>query len=153
MIYDKIANLPQYAFLNPRMASCVTDLMAGLDEETDGTQADFAKNRIEFATAERNEKRFEAHRKYIDVHVVLEGTEYVEVTHVDNLTNATEYDSESDYLLGDASSTCVFGGYLEPGSFLICFPEDAHRVGPNMRASILRCIPLMTTPGMSTASG
>lgn len=129
MIYDKIANLPMYAFLNPRMASCVADLLSGSEGEAGETHEDFAKNRIEFATAARTEKRFEAHRSYIDVHVVLEGAEYVEVTHVDNLTNATEYDSELDYLLGDSSSSSGFGGYLEPGYFLICFPEDAHRVG------------------------
>jgi len=128
MIYDKITNLPQYAFRNPRLASCVADIMSKLQGEAEDN-GDFAKNTISFETVSKAEKRFEAHRKYIDIHIVLEGREYVEVTHADNLTNVTGYDGERDILFGDAAAPATFGGYLQQGYFLVCFPEDAHLVG------------------------
>lgn len=128
MIYDKIANLPNYSFHNPRFASCVRDIVSNLEGEAAAT-GDFAKKKLVFETAAKEEKRFEAHKRNIDIHIVLEGHEYVEVTHADNLINATEYDSEHDYVLGDAAAASTFSGYLQPGYFLICFPDDAHKVG------------------------
>jgi biofilm protein TabA len=60
---------------------------------------------------------------------VLEGQEYVEVSHIEYLSNLTDYDSEHDIQFGDVAAHHSFKGYLEPGCFLVCFPEDTHLVG------------------------
>lgn len=128
MIYDKISNAGQYAFVNTRLMSAVEDMRLNLLGEARETN-DFKKNYNAFSTTPKEEKRYEAHKKCIDIHIVLEGREYVEVSNVECLTHTTEYDLESDIYFGDVTSDLKFKGYLEPGYFLICFPEDTHLVG------------------------
>lgn len=66
---------------------------------------------------------FEAHRKDIDIHYVVEGEERFGYAHVDTLEPISEYNEEKDYILlsGEASYFT-----LRPGDFCIAFPEDAH---------------------------
>lgn len=135
MIYDKITNLDQYAFTNPRLMEAVQDIKNSLREMMFAT-TNFTKNQITFTTSPKAEKRFEAHKKYIDIHLVLEGREYVEVTNIECLSNQTEYDSQSDIYFGDIASDLKFTGYLEEGYFLICFPEDTHLVGAHEHSPI-----------------
>ncbi len=68
-------------------------------------------------------KCFEAHRKYIDIHYVVEGEERFGYAHVDRLKPMTDYDEKEDYqlLTGEASFLL-----LRPGDFCITYPEDAH---------------------------
>ncbi|MFX3631489.1 MAG: YhcH/YjgK/YiaL family protein [Candidatus Pristimantibacillus sp.] len=128
MIYDKLSNMKLYAFPNSRLMNCMQDILLNLYSESDEA-IDFKKNHIMFTTTPKGEKRFEAHQRYIDIHIVLEGREYVEVSNIELLTDATTYNSESDIYFGDVASDVKFKGYLEPGYFLICFPEDTHLVG------------------------
>lgn len=68
---------------------------------------------------------FEAHRRYIDVHLVLAGEERIDAQFVGALPERP-YDEEGDCLLfeeGEAAATCV----LKPGCFSVCFPDDAHK--------------------------
>lgn len=132
MIYDKIENLGQYIFDNKRLNSAIQDITSGLIEK-DNVSEDFQKNNITFHTTSLSEKRYEAHKKYIDIHIVLEGKEYVEVANVQLLANKSEYDSENDIFFGDVTSDSKFCGYLEKGYALICFPEDTHLVGAHKR--------------------
>ncbi|OAB46428.1 YhcH/YjgK/YiaL family protein [Paenibacillus antarcticus] len=128
MIYDKISNAGLYTFENPRLQSAVEDMRMGLYVEAIESK-DFKKNIISFTTKPKEENRYEAHRKFIDIHIVTDGREYVEVSNVECLSNLTEYNPESDIYFGDVTSDIKFKGYLEPGYFLICFPEDTHLVG------------------------
>ncbi|MFR3272854.1 MAG: YhcH/YjgK/YiaL family protein [Slackia sp.] len=70
--------------------------------------------------------RFEAHRRYIDVQMVLEGQERIDVQFVDAL-EAEPFDEEADnmFLDGAAAASVV----MTPGTFVACFPEDAHKPG------------------------
>lgn len=135
MIYDRITNVGLYAFENPELAAAVRDIRSNLLGDA-AEAGGFKKNRITFTTVPLTEKRFEAHKKYIDIHIVLEGREYVEVSHIDCLSDRTEYKEESDIIFGDVASDRKFCGYLERGSFLVCFPEDTHLVGAHVNDEI-----------------
>ncbi len=68
-------------------------------------------------------KAYEAHRKAIDIHFVIDGAEDIGVGIIDNYPATCEYNEEGDYQF--------FGGRinrveLKPGDFLIAFPEDGH---------------------------
>ena len=83
-------------------------------------------NFLEYDTHSSAEGMTEAHRVYIDVMYLVEGTEVVYVKPVHRLQKVTrEYDARIDALLaeidGDSSEI-----RLMPGDFLILFPEDAH---------------------------
>ncbi|MBS4218532.1 YhcH/YjgK/YiaL family protein [Bacillus sp. FJAT-49711] len=128
MIYDKLENLAQYTFSNQKLMSAIHDITSGLIEK-ESKSDDFQKNKIKFTTTFLKEKRYEAHKNYIDIHIVLEGKEYVEVANIQELMNETEYDRDNDIFFGDITSENKLCGYLKKGYALICFPEDAHLVG------------------------
>lgn len=68
----------------------------------------------------------EAHRKYVDVMLLLEGEEAIYVKPVSELAEITkEYDPACDALLAkvDLDAAKIV---LTPGRFVVFFPEDAH---------------------------
>ncbi|UBL06982.1 YhcH/YjgK/YiaL family protein [Clostridium perfringens] len=74
--------------------------------------------------AKNKEDRFwEGHKKYIDVHVVFSGRERIDLNFKENL-EFKEFVEKDDFLSfdGKENSTVV----LEEGDFLICYPEDIH---------------------------
>ncbi|MFC5704155.1 YhcH/YjgK/YiaL family protein [Cohnella faecalis] len=127
MIYDKIANADLYAFRHAGLSGAMEDLKINQLGNADSTL--FQKNTSQFVTVPLSEKQYEAHKKYIDIHVVLEGKEYVEISHIGCMTNETAYDETRDIWFGDVAAESKFQGHLEPGYFLVCFPEDTHLVG------------------------
>ena len=80
-------------------------------------------NIVEYETCEKEERFWEAHKKYIDIHLMLEGSEIIDVAFIENLTQK-EYQEKEDFLPldGEASSSIK----LQKGDFLVCYPEDAH---------------------------
>ena len=67
----------------------------------------------------------EAHRTYIDVHILLEGEERIGWKSIDDVQNETKpYDADTDCALyAEPASTYID---LRPGEFLIVYPEDPH---------------------------
>ena len=72
---------------------------------------------------EGNKKLFEAHRKYIDLHYIFEGTEQFGYANVQTLKPVTEYSEADDYILLEGEVNRIT---LREGDFVIAFPEDAH---------------------------
>ena len=67
----------------------------------------------------------EVHREYIDIHVLLDGEEFIGWKPLCDVVDEQKSYSSSDdcALYGDAFSTPI---KLSPGQFLIVWPEDAH---------------------------
>lgn len=67
----------------------------------------------------------EVHRIYIDVHILLEGTERIGWKAIEDVKQEIKpYDKEGDCALyADPSTTWVD---LLPGQFMIVYPEDPH---------------------------
>lgn len=66
---------------------------------------------------------FEAHRRYLDIHIMLQGEERVDVSHPDDLSM---FESSGDFYAyrGEPQYSMV----LRPGDFLVVFPGDAHQI-------------------------
>lgn len=68
---------------------------------------------------------FEAHKRYIDVQLILEGEEIIGYESADRLTLTREYDESADYML-----YALGGEYdkirLTRGDFVILFAEEPH---------------------------
>ena len=131
MIYGTLKNKDRIKGLNPRIDR-VLDFASGVcaDNFAKGkAELDGERLFINFAEYDTHEKKgalTEAHRKYIDVFVMVEGEETVYVKPTDRLTEVTkEYSEDIEALLaltdGDASAI-----NLTVGDVLILFPEDAH---------------------------
>jgi len=83
-------------------------------------------NLVELTTAPSNSNKFEAHKKYIDIHVIIEGEELMEFSNINNLTQVTQYDDTGDYSLY-ISDKCENHIICHPGDFYLVYPEDAHK--------------------------
>ncbi len=80
----------------------------------------------EYATKPASACRFEAHKRYIDVHVMVEGCELIESQDI-ALCQADPFDDEADFTLLDGP--CAVQVKLVPGAFAVYFPQDAHKPG------------------------
>ncbi len=80
----------------------------------------------EMETKHAAEKDFELHRKYLDVHVVLEGEELLGYEDITNFKPKEEFNEEKDIqmLIGDGQYVTI-----KPGMFCVVFPHDAHKPG------------------------
>lgn len=144
MILDKITNHASYSS-EPKLDKVLT-YMAGVTADTfpegqvklDGDQA--FVNPVCFTTKPESECLYEAHRRYADVHFIVEGVERIVVSDIDAVTVHTPYSEEKDI----GFHTCDEGTVvtLHPGEFLVCYPQDAHKVaiGPDGPAPVKKLV-------------
>ena len=74
-------------------------------------------------------KSFEAHRRYLDIHYVIEGEELIGVAPVGECPELQAYNETDDYALyGDpADAARVTWVYLKEGELCMTPPADAHK--------------------------
>jgi len=72
----------------------------------------------------REGARLEAHRRYIDIQLTLEGLEEIGWLPLAACEPRSDFDAEKDIVFFDASPRVWLP--VPPGSFAIFFPEDAH---------------------------
>lgn len=83
-------------------------------------------NPVSFISKEEKECVYEAHKKYIDIHYIIEGTERIATADVCELQVKTPFCEEKD--IGFFTGTESGSYLLRPGEFMVCFPSDAHKV-------------------------
>ena len=78
-----------------------------------------------YQTKDAGDVLFEAHRKFIDIQLLLEGRELIGWAHVGSLESQGGYLEEKDVEMfqGDSPGAIV----LESGWFAIFMPEDGHQ--------------------------
>ncbi len=131
MIYDTLNNAEQYKGLNADIDKVLEAAKAFTPENfpegpimLDGK--DVYMNMAKYETYGTDKALVEAHQKYIDVFVMIEGSEIVYVKDVNCLTKITKpYDPSCDALLANYNEGAS-AIRMVPGSFLILFPQDAH---------------------------
>lgn len=134
MIFDSLKNAEQYAALNERINKVFEaaknynsdNFVKGrVDIDGDTIYMNFA----EYETKNKADAIAEAHKKYIDVMCMIEGTETIYVKDTAKLSNVThEYTEEKEALLADLDDDMT-PVRLDAGSFVILFPQDAHAPG------------------------
>lgn len=83
-----------------------------------------------YTTVEETTHHFEAHRQYIDIHVLLSGEEQIQYAPLADMTTHTPYVDNDDYaLFTQAAGAGVRHLVLVPGFAAVFYPEDAHRPG------------------------
>ena len=133
MIATPLAYLGRYKPLSPNLAKAISWLEAGgwdaLPEgrhEIAGTEVYALVSRYNSKTPE--DARYETHRDYIDIQVVVSGQEIVEARTAEGLVVSVPYKPDIEYFATPEPGTC-HKLLLSPGTALIFFPEDAHRPG------------------------
>ena len=129
MIFGNIQNLGEYPFLEDQIKECFNyakehDLMSYEkgSHEIDGDR--LFVNVVEYTTTTAEERFWEAHRQYLDLHLMLRGTEQIDLNFIQNM-DVKEFVEKDDFLPmdGEKNSSVI----LRDGDFLICYPSDGHR--------------------------
>ena len=139
MIADSLANAALYERVHPGLAAAFAYL-AAFDPATPDGKHPIDGDRIvatvqRYATKPEAEKRWESHRRFLDVQFIVSGHERIGYAHVNALAGATPYDEAKDIVYyadaPDRTGTLA----MEPGHFAIFLPDDGHRPGVAAGAS------------------
>ena len=128
MIVAKISNKSEYYGIHPELDKAL-DLLTPeflANAPLEKTLLDGEKlfvTRFQLQTVPFEETFYESHKKYLDIQIVTEGRERVDIAHPDGLTLTEHHDDFYGYT-GEADQTVI----LTPGTFLVVFPGDAHRL-------------------------
>lgn len=129
MIFGNINHLEEFGFLEDSVKKCFAylkdhDLMSYEKgtHEIDGER--LFVNVVEYTTTAAENRFWEAHKDYLDVHVMLKGQEQIDVNFIQNM-ELKEYVKKDDFLPmeGEKNASVV----LREGDFLVCYPSDGHR--------------------------
>ena len=130
MIYAKNKDALSYRGIHPNLDLALEHITeeylatVGYDRvELKGS--DVYATRFTYETIPAEESFFEAHLNYLDIHIMLEGSERVEIAPPEKLTEFDRVEANDFYAYrGEGDYKLV----LSPGDFLVVFPNDAHRI-------------------------
>lgn len=126
MIIDRLENLETYDIVTPE----VLDFVKGLKVTTpvgryDITEKIYANVEV-YQTKSELECTLEAHRKFIDIQLLLCGEERINFIDIDGLKVVKNYDCKKDILFFKRPKTELNKLYLNGTNFAIFYPNDAH---------------------------
>ena len=79
-----------------------------------------------YETKARADAKLETHQTYVDIQLLLSGSESLEVFPKNGLTVSEPYDAEKDAEFYQPPAEAPIKLTLNPGQFVVFFPEDAH---------------------------
>lgn len=127
MITDKLKNLAKYNIVSHEIVDFLNNLSAqsdiGHNEICEGAYA----NIDEYCTKPIKNCKFEAHKKYIDIQMLLQGSEELDYISVDGLQVSEEYDEKRDVMFFKNPSKTPDTLQLDPFKFALIYPHEAHR--------------------------
>ncbi len=132
MIFDKLEKLRQYDVVSDKVLNFLFNLdenkPAGHYEIDDEAYA----NIDVYETKEYDICFPEAHKRYIDIQMLLSGEERLDFANISELSIKDDYDEERDIMFfhnPEKMNTL----YLKKGYFALLYPTDAHK--PQMKSS------------------
>ena len=113
MIFGNLQQLPEYEFLEESVKKCFVyakkhDLLSYDTRCHEIDKENLYVNIVEYRTQESEQRFFEAHRQYLDVHIMLRGEERIDL----NLDVYKRQVPESN-----TGIHCLYGGREEEGRF------------------------------------
>lgn len=129
MVFGNVRDLKEFSYLEKDVLKCFAyaknhDLLEYEKGSYKIEGDNLFVNIVEYETTTTENRFWEAHRKYLDLHLMLKGAEQIDVNFIDNLEQK-EFVDKDDFLPAEGGRN----GYviLEEGDFLLCYPKDAHR--------------------------
>lgn len=130
MIYAKNKDALAYRGIHPNLDLALDhitpEFLASVGpERVELKDGDVYATRFTYQTIPAEESFFEAHKKFLDIHIMVQGSEGVEIAPPESLEEFDRTESNDFYAYRG------LGHYklaLSPGDFLVVFPGDAHRI-------------------------
>ena len=130
MIYARNKDALWYRGIHPNLDQALEritpDFLAGVGYERMELQgSDLYVTRFTYETIPDEESFFEAHLRYLDIHIMVDGSERVEIAPPETLTQFEQNEANDFYACrGEGRYKLI----LSPGDFLVVFPGDAHKI-------------------------
>lgn len=141
MIKDNLQHIDYYNYLSPGIYFGLKYL-----KNTDFSTMENGKFELregkayaivqDYNTKPKNEGKFEAHRKFIDIQFIVEGEELIGIGKTEEFAEEAPYDAEKDivFLVPNAETKTEFI-HLKAGEYAILMPQDAHMPSINVEKS------------------
>lgn len=130
MIYDHMSRLEKYRTLSPLLAKAIdyvksADLTKLPIGRTEIAGDDIYAAVHEYQTKSEADAKFEAHRTYVDLQIMVSGAERMDVVDIENLKVNTPHDAKSDNAFFDrpAAAQRII---VSANEFAIFMPHDVH---------------------------
>ena len=130
MILAKNVNARDYLGIHPNLDLALEritpEFLSSLGEErVDIIPGEVWCTKFSYETIRDEESFFEAHEKFLDIHLMMDGSERVEVAPPNTLEQFQSVPENDFYAYrGEGHYKMV----LSPGDFLVVFPADAHKI-------------------------
>ena len=134
MIADKLSSLEKYKSVIPFYGE-IADFLKKNDLWTmENGKYEINGDNVyvsvqEYETQKETEKKWESHKKYMDIQIVIQGTECIGHSLIDNLKVAGPYQEEKDVLFYQDSSKMHTTIVLKDDDFCVFYCDDGHKPG------------------------
>ncbi len=129
MIFDDINNIKNYSQIDEKIA----DFIIGLSAECQLGRISLSNDGLlyanvdEYVTRKASECKLEAHRKYIDIQLLLDGIEELDYIDVAGLSVSEAYDNARDVMFFAPCDKVLNKVVLTKGKFVLLYPHEAHQ--------------------------
>lgn len=129
MIYANLKNVLRYRGIHPgldlALEHITPEFLAGIgDKRVELKGSDVYCFKVTFDSVPEEKAFFENHKKYADIHIVIEGVEVMGISLPESLELYEERTETDAYFYHGKEEQRLT---LTPGNFLVAFPEDAHK--------------------------
>lgn len=129
MIVDCISNLKKYMGINSNLDKAIAVFSQLRESEIPFGRVQVDGDEVYYScdmqkTRKEETALYEAHQKYIDIHICLSGQERIKVAPINKLECTEVYNAQKDvqWFKGKEEWDIT----LNAGEFMICFAGDAH---------------------------
>lgn len=136
MIFGNVNQGETFGVIEKKIKKCISyvknhDLMSYEKGRHEIEGEKWFVNVVEYETTTPENRFWEAHKKYLDIHVMLSGEEQIDLNFIHNLEQK-EFVEKDDFLPLEGEKN----GYvvLRAGDFLVCYPGDGHRTAVQVSA-------------------
>lgn len=137
MVIGMIKDAARYERLAPRIAEALhwlqtVDMGALQEGKNPIRDEEIFCNVNAYHTMTKEERVWEGHRTYIDIHFMIKGEENIDVSPIATMKVKQDYNAETDFI--EFEGTAQQHILLQEGMFLIAFPEDIHKTALQVSA-------------------
>lgn len=131
MIFGNLKHLEDYPFLDSAVKECFAyakeNNLLSYEKGSHPIYGDrLYVNIAEYETTVPENRFWEAHKKYLDLHLILRGEERIDIAFIENMKQK-DYVEQDDFL--PLEGKAVASAVLCENDFMICYPCDGHMTG------------------------
>ncbi len=137
MIFDKIKNASQYYGININVKKALEYLAKTNFDNMEPGRYEIDGNTVyalvqQYETRNRDQGKWEAHKKYIDVQYVANGVERMGYANSQEMELSVGYNEEKDIMFFEGNGEFLI---MKREEFIILFPNEVHMPGQEVKKS------------------